>query len=44
MIDKGVGYLGLKRTLKAKWALKGDFSLIDIRCDYYVTRFSNLED
>ncbi|KAJ8433409.1 hypothetical protein Cgig2_026673 [Carnegiea gigantea] len=28
----------------AKWALKGDFSLIDIGCDYYVTRFTNPED
>ncbi|KAJ8436524.1 hypothetical protein Cgig2_026639 [Carnegiea gigantea] len=44
MFDKGIRYLRLKRNLKAKWALKGDFSLIDIGCDYYVTRFSNLED
>jgi len=27
-----------------KWALKGDLSKIDIGHDYYVTRFTNLED
>ena len=37
MFDKGIGYLQLKRRLKLKWNLKGDFSLIDIGCDYYVT-------
>jgi len=44
MFDKGIGYLQLKRRLKAKWSLRGDFSLIDIGCDYYVTRFTNMED
>ncbi|KAJ8434625.1 hypothetical protein Cgig2_033111 [Carnegiea gigantea] len=44
MFDKGIGFLQLKRRLKTKWVLKGDFSLIDIGRDYYVTRFSNLED
>jgi len=44
MFDKGIRYLKLKRRLKTKWALKGDFSLIDIGCDYYVTRFTNMED
>ena len=44
MFDKGIGYLQLKRRLKAKWALRGDFSLIDIGYDYYVTRFTNMED
>ncbi|KAJ8439331.1 hypothetical protein Cgig2_022468 [Carnegiea gigantea] len=44
MFDKGIGFLQLKRKLKAKWALKGDFSLIDISHDYYVTRFSNMDD
>ena len=42
--DKGIGYLQLKRRLKTKRALRGDFSLIDIGCDYYVTRFTNMED
>ena len=36
MFDKG-------RRLKTKRALKGDFSLIDIGCEYYVTRFTNME-
>ena len=44
MFDKGIGFLQLKRRLKVKWALKGDFSLIDIGYDYYVTRFTNPED
>ena len=44
MFDKGIGYLQLKRRLKTKWALRGDFSLIDVGCDYYVTRFANPED
>lgn len=44
MFDKGISYLQFKRRLKTKWALRGDFSLIDIRCDYYVTRFTNMED
>lgn len=44
MFDKVIGYLQLTRRLKTKWALKGDFSLIDIGCDYYVTRFTNMED
>jgi len=44
MFDKGIGYLQLKRRLKTKWALRGDFSLIDIGRDYYVTRFTNMED
>jgi len=43
-LDKVIGYMQLKRRLKVKWALKGDFSLIDIGCDYYVTRFTNLGD
>lgn len=30
MFDNGIGYTQLKRRLKTKWALKGDFSLIDI--------------
>ena len=44
MFDKGVGYLQLKCRLKSKWALRGDFSLIDIGCEYYVVRFTNMED
>ncbi|KAJ8435311.1 hypothetical protein Cgig2_026403 [Carnegiea gigantea] len=44
MFDKGIGFLQLKRRLKTKWALKGDFSLIDIGHEYYVTRFTNMDD
>ncbi|KAJ8427976.1 hypothetical protein Cgig2_017463 [Carnegiea gigantea] len=44
MFDKAMGYLQLKRRLQTKWALKGDFSLIEIDYDYYVMRFANLED
>ena len=44
MFDKGIGYLQLKRRLKTKCALRGDFSLIDIGCDYHVIRFTNMED
>ena len=44
MFDKGIGFLQLKRRLKIKWALKGDFSFIDIGHDYYVTKFSNMEN
>ncbi|KAJ8447112.1 hypothetical protein Cgig2_022841 [Carnegiea gigantea] len=44
MFDRGIGFLQLKRRLNVKWALKGDFSLIDIGHDYYVTQFSNLDD
>lgn len=44
MFDKGIGFIQLKRHLKTKWALKGDFSLIDIGNEYYVTRFTNYED
>ena len=32
-----------KKCLKTKWSLSGDFSLIDIGYDYYVTRFTNRE-
>ena len=41
-LDKGIGYMQLKQQLKLKWALKRDFSLIAIACDYYVTRFTNM--
>jgi len=44
MFDKGIGFLQLKHRLKTKWVLKGDFSLIDIVHDYYVTRFANSVD
>ena len=33
----------LKKRLKTKWALKGEFSLIDIGYDSYITRFTSRE-
>ena len=44
MFEKGVGYLRLQCSLKSKWKLRGDFSLIDIGCNYYIMRFTNKED
>lgn len=44
MFDKGIGFMQLKRGLKKKWLLKGDFPLIDIGFEYYVTRFMEQED
>lgn len=44
LLDKGVGYMQLKKRLETKWSLRGDFSLIDIGFDYYLTRFTNRED
>lgn len=44
MFDKGIGFMQLERGLKKKWALKGDFSLIDIGFDYCMTKFTELED
>jgi len=34
----------IEEKTEIKWALKGDFSLIDIGHDYYVTQFTDLED
>jgi len=44
LFDKWVGYMQLKKRLKTVWSLKGDFALIDIDCDYYIARFTNLDD
>jgi len=44
MFEKGIGFMQLQKRLKAKWSLKGDFSLIDIGCDYFVTQFTNMKD
>ena len=44
LFNKGVGYMQLKKRPKTKRALKGDFFLIDIGFNYYVTRFTNRED
>ncbi|KAJ8425839.1 hypothetical protein Cgig2_021306 [Carnegiea gigantea] len=34
----------LKKWLKTLWSLKGDFALVDIECNYYIARFTNLDD
>jgi len=44
LFGRGMGYLQLKRGLAAKWALKGDFSIIDVGYDYYIVGFSNMDD
>ena len=44
MCEKGIGHTQLKRSLKRKWKLIGDFSLIDVGHDDYVTRFTNDDD
>jgi len=43
-LTKGLDTCNSKKSLKTKWALKGDFSLIHIGFDYYMTRFANRED
>lgn len=44
MFDKNIGYMTLMRRLKKKWQLKGDFTLTDVGCHYYIARFANMED
>lgn len=33
----------LQKGLKAKWALKGGFNLIDIRFEFFILKFECLE-
>ncbi|KAL2906577.1 hypothetical protein RDABS01_005287 [Bienertia sinuspersici] len=44
MFDGKLGYMTLMRRLKRKWQLKGEFTLTDIGCDYFIARFSTQED
>lgn len=44
MFDGSLGYMGLMKRLKRKWQLKGEFSLTDIGCKYFIARFTNLDD
>ncbi|PWA44555.1 hypothetical protein CTI12_AA523610 [Artemisia annua] len=44
MFDRKVGYYQLMKKLKQKWSLKGSLSLIDIGYDYYVAKFTNMDD
>ncbi|KAJ8428424.1 hypothetical protein Cgig2_003126 [Carnegiea gigantea] len=42
--DEEMEEANLSSPQPTKWALKGDFSLIDIGHDSYVTRFTNMDD
>ncbi|XP_021727443.1 uncharacterized protein LOC110694584 [Chenopodium quinoa] len=44
MFDGSLGYIGLMKRLKRKWQLKGEMSLTDIGCKYFIARFNNQED
>ncbi|XP_021849548.2 uncharacterized protein [Spinacia oleracea] len=44
MFDGNLGYMGLMRRLKKKWNIKGELSLTDIGCKYFVARFTNSAD
>ena len=39
-----MGYKQLYKSLEAKWSPKGDFALINFGYDYYLPRFSNMDD
>lgn len=41
MFDGKLGYMGLMRRLKKKWNLRGEISLTDIGCRYFIARFTN---
>lgn len=44
LFDRRMRYEDLIRNLRYKWSLKGDISLTDVGCAYYVVRFTNQED
>lgn len=44
MFDGSLDYMGLMKRLKRKWQLKGEFSLTDIGCKYFIARFNNIDD
>lgn len=44
MFDGNLGYMGLMRRLKKKWSIKGELSLTDIGCKYFIARFTNKAD
>ncbi|KAL2929234.1 Fructokinase-2 [Bienertia sinuspersici] len=44
MFDKNIGYMTLMRRLSKKWQLKGELTLTDLGCSYYIARFSKKED
>lgn len=44
MFDCKIGYISLIWRLKQKWQLKGGLILTDIGCDYFIARFSSMDD
>jgi len=44
LFDKRVGFMQSWKGLKAKWAPKGDFNLIDIGFDYLIFKFACDDD
>lgn len=44
MFDGNLGYMGLMRRLKKKWNIRGELSLTDIGCKYFIARFTNSAD
>ncbi|XP_010694032.2 uncharacterized protein LOC104906902 [Beta vulgaris subsp. vulgaris] len=44
MFNGKIGYMSLIKRLKKKWELKGGLTLTDIGHDYFIARFSLLDD
>ncbi|XP_021722394.1 uncharacterized protein LOC110689870 [Chenopodium quinoa] len=44
MFSAKLGYIGLMCRLKKKWNDRGELSLTDIGCNYYIARFTNQVD
>lgn len=44
MFDGKLGYMGLMKRLKKVWQLKGELTLTDIGCKFFIVRFTSLDD
>ena len=44
MFNSKIGYMSLMKRLKRKWELKGGLTLTDIGHDFFIARFSCLDD
>ncbi|KAL8142551.1 hypothetical protein V2J09_015583 [Rumex salicifolius] len=44
VLDKQLGYMYLRRKLQQKWGPKGQFLMADIDNDFYVVKFTNMDD
>ncbi|XP_021748571.1 uncharacterized protein LOC110714372 [Chenopodium quinoa] len=44
MFSEKLGYMSLMRRLKIKWNIRGELSLTDFGCNYYIARFTNQAD